>query len=139
MGIQKLQVGMAGLGRVGKLHAINFLQRTPRAQLVAAFSPDPNEISWGKLNLEPHGVTLYDNYDEMLKHPGLQAVAIGTATSVHAEEAIKAIERDLHVLCEKPLSIDVEVVRLVCCRMHYLELKLIVGTFSSVQVGCSGC
>ena len=139
MGIQKLQVGMAGLGRVGKLHAINFLQRTPRAQLVAAFSPDPNEISWGKLNLEPHGVTLYDNYDEMLKHPGLQAVAIGTATSVHAEAAIKAIERDLHVLCEKPLSIDVEVVRLVCCRMQYLELKLIVGTFSSVQVGCSGC
>lgn len=110
MGVQKLQVGMAGLGRVGKIHAINFLQRTPRAQLVAAFTPDPNGVSWGKLNLEPHGVTLYDNYDEMLKHPGLQAVAIGTATSVHAEEAIKAIERDLHVLCEKPLSIDVEVV-----------------------------
>lgn len=136
MGIQKLQVGMAGLGRVGKLHAINFLQRTPRAQLVAAFSPDPNEISWGKLNLEPHGVTLYDNYDEMLKHPGLQAVAIGTATSVHAEEAIKAIERDLHVLCEKPLSIDVEVVRFVSRRMRYLELELIFGIFSSVQVGC---
>jgi myo-inositol 2-dehydrogenase/D-chiro-inositol 1-dehydrogenase len=34
-------------------------------------------------------VTLYTNYDEMLKHPGLQAVAIGTATSVHAEETIK--------------------------------------------------
>jgi predicted dehydrogenase len=110
MGIQKLQVGMAGLGRVGKLHATNFLQKTPRAELVAAFTPDPTEIAWGRVNLEPHGVTLYTNYDEMLKHPGLQAVAIGTATSVHAEEAIKAIEKDLHVLCEKPLSTDVEVV-----------------------------
>jgi hypothetical protein len=29
MTVQKLQVGMAGLGRVGKLHAINFLQKTP--------------------------------------------------------------------------------------------------------------
>jgi predicted dehydrogenase len=111
MGVQKLQVGMAGLGRVGKLHAINFLQKTPRAELVAAFTPDQNEIAWGRVNLEPHGVTLYTDYDEMLKHPGLQAVAIGTATSVHAEEAIKAIEKDLHVLCEKPLSVDVEVVR----------------------------
>ena len=114
MATQKLQVGMAGLGRVGKFHALNFLQRTPHAQLVAAFTPDPIEISWGKLNLEPHGVTLYDNYDEMLKHPGLEAVAIGTATSVHAEETIKAIDHDLHVLCEKPLSIDVEVVSFLC-------------------------
>ncbi|KAJ5569466.1 uncharacterized protein N7459_008896 [Penicillium hispanicum] len=113
MAIQKLRVGMAGLGRVGKLHAINFLQKTPRAQLVAAFTPDPNEISWGKAYLEPHGVTLYDEYDEMLKHPGLQAVAIGTATSVHAEEAIQAIEHDLHVLCEKPLSVDIEVCKAV--------------------------
>ena len=115
MTVQKLQVGMAGLGRVGKLHAINFLQKTPRAQLLAAFSPDPAEIAWGRVNLEPHGVTLYTNYDEMLKHPGLQAVVIGTATSVHAEETIKAIEQDLHVLCEKPLSTDVEVVRASPC------------------------
>ncbi|KAJ5651434.1 uncharacterized protein N7484_005157 [Penicillium longicatenatum] len=113
MGIQKLQVGMAGLGRVGKFHAMNFLQRTPRAELVAAFTPDPTEIAWGRVNLEPHGVTLYDNYDDMLKHPGLQAVAIGTATSVHAEEAIKAIDADLHVLCEKPLSIHIDVCKAV--------------------------
>lgn len=110
MVVQKLKVGMAGLGRVGKLHATNFLHRTPRADLVAVFTPDQGEISWGKQNLEPYGVTLYDNYDKMLEHPGLQAVAIGTATSVHAEETMKAIDHDLHVLCEKPLSTDVEVV-----------------------------
>lgn len=124
MGVQKLQVGMAGLGRVGKFHATNFLERTPRAQLVAAFTPDPNELSWGRINLEPHGITLYDNYDEMLKHPGLQAVAIGTATSVHAEEAIKAIDADLHVLCEKPLSIHIDVV----CQFESLGLEAIMLT-----------
>ncbi|KAJ5758518.1 hypothetical protein N7520_005674 [Penicillium odoratum] len=107
MGIPKLQVGMAGLGRVSKFHATNFLQR-PCAELVAAFSPDPTEIAWGRVNLEPHRVTLYDNYNEMLKHPGLQAVAIGTATSVHADQVIKAIDVELHVLCEKPLSIHID-------------------------------
>lgn len=110
MSVQKLKVGMAGLGRVGKIHANNFLHQTPRAELVAAFTPDPAEISWGRQNLEPYGVTLYDDYDKMLGHPGLQAVAIGTATSVHAEETMKAIDRDLHVLCEKPLSTKVQVV-----------------------------
>ncbi|KAB8268968.1 hypothetical protein BDV30DRAFT_217510 [Aspergillus minisclerotigenes] len=113
MSVHKLKVGMAGLGRVGKIHVINLLHHTPRAELVAAFSPDPAEIAWGKQNLEPYGVTLYDNYDRMLEHPGLAAVAIGTATSVHAEQTIKAIDRDLHVLCEKPLSTDIEVCKAV--------------------------
>ncbi|KAL3460889.1 hypothetical protein BJX64DRAFT_300432 [Aspergillus heterothallicus] len=125
---KKLAVGAAGLGRMGKRHALNFLNRAPRAALVAAFSPDPEEISWAKQNLEPHGVTLYTKYEDMINHPGLQAVVIGTATSVHAEEAVKAIEKDLHVLCEKPLSISVdicnEVVQAARARPH---LKVMCG------------
>lgn len=107
---QKLKIAAAGLGRMGKRHAINFLHRTPRAELVAAFSPDPSELAWGKENLEPYGVTLYDDYKKMIEHEGLMAVVIGTATSVHAEEAIQAMEKNLHVLCEKPLSTSIDVV-----------------------------
>ncbi|KAF2113149.1 hypothetical protein BDV96DRAFT_151844 [Lophiotrema nucula] len=109
MAPKKLQIAAAGLGRMGKRHALNFLDRTPRAELVAAFSPDPEELQWAEQHLKPYGVTLYDNYDKMIEQKGLDAVVIGTATSVHAEEAIKAIEKNLHVLCEKPLSTDVEV------------------------------
>ena len=58
-------------------------------------------------------MTLYTDYDEMLKHPQLQAVVIATVTTVHAEQAIKAMEANLHVLCEKPLSTSVEVVRML--------------------------
>lgn len=110
MAPKKLKIAAAGLGRMGARHALNFLHRAPRAELVAAFSPDPDELSWGRINLEPYGVTLYDNYDKMMEHPGLMAVVIGTATSVHAEEAIKAMEKNLHVLCEKPLSTSIDVV-----------------------------
>lgn len=77
--------------------------------MVAAFSPDPAEIAWGRNNLEPYGVTLYSDYDEMLRHPGLEAMIVATATIVHAEQAIKAIEKNLHVLCEKPLGTTVEI------------------------------
>lgn len=111
--VQKLKIAAAGLGRMGARHAINFLHRTPRAELVAAFTPDPKELAWARTNLEPHGVTLYTDYDEMIKQEGLQAVVIGTATSVHAEEAIKAMHQGLHVLCEKPLSTSIPVVSFV--------------------------
>lgn len=110
MAPKKLKIAAAGLGRMGARHALNFLNRAPRAELVAAFSPDPDELSWARVHLEPYGVTLYDNYDKMMEHPGLQAVVIGTATSVHAEEAIKAMEHNLHVLCEKPLSTSIDIV-----------------------------
>jgi myo-inositol 2-dehydrogenase/D-chiro-inositol 1-dehydrogenase len=110
MAVRKLKVACAGLGRMGARHAFNFLNRTPRAELVAAFTPDPKEADWARRELEPSGVTIYTDYDEMLKHDGLEAVVVATVTTAHAEEAIKAINADKHVLCEKPLSTSVEVV-----------------------------
>ncbi|CAK3995966.1 myo-inositol 2-dehydrogenase [Lecanosticta acicola] len=108
MAIKKLKIACSGLGRMGARHALHFLEKTPRAELVAAFSPDEKEIAWARSKLEPFGVKLYTDYEEMLKHPGLEAVVVATATTVHAEQAIKAIEKDLHVLCEKPLSTRVD-------------------------------
>lgn len=110
MAPQKLKIACAGLGRMGKRHALHFLNRTPRAELVAASTPDETEIQWAKQHLEPFGVRLYKDYDEMLKQEGLQAVVIASVTTVHAEQTIKAIHLNLHVLCEKPLSTSVEVV-----------------------------
>jgi hypothetical protein len=112
MAPRKLKIACAGLGRMGKRHALHFLNRTPRAELVAASTPDDEEIQWAKQHLEPYGVRLYKDYDEMLKQEGLQAVVIASVTTVHAEQAIKAIEANLHVLCEKPLSTSVEIVRI---------------------------
>ncbi|KAF7182680.1 hypothetical protein CNMCM7691_002341 [Aspergillus felis] len=108
---QKLRVGIAGLGRMGKRHAINFHELTARADVVAASTPDHNERDWAAENLQ--GVQIFQDYDEMLEKADLEAVVIASITAVHAEQALKAIEKGLHVLCEKPLSIDVEVAQSV--------------------------
>lgn len=110
MSSPKLKVAIAGLGRMGSRHALHFHQLTPRAELIAVSSPDPKEIAWAARNLE--GVRTYLDYDEMLRtEKELQAVVVSSATVVHAEQAIKAINLGLHVLCEKPLSTSPEVVR----------------------------
>ena len=119
MAPKKLRVGIAGLGRMGTRHALHFLNRTPRAELVAASTPDDEEIRWARTHLEPFGVMLYKSYDEMLKQEGLQAVVIASVTTVHAEQAIKAIEADKHVLCEKPLSTSVTIV----CFLTWMPLS----------------
>lgn len=108
---RRLKVAASGLGRMGKRHALHFLNRTPRAELVAAFTPDPDEMKWAQQSLVPFGVTLYDDYDKMLEHEGLEAVVVATVTAVHAEQSIKAMDKNLHVLCEKPLSTELDIVR----------------------------
>lgn len=111
MSSPKLKVAIAGLGRMGARHALHFHQLTPRAELIAVSSPDPKEIAWAARNLE--GVRTYLDYDQMLREEkDLQSVVVSSATIVHAEQAIKAIDLGLHVLCEKPLSTSPEVVRL---------------------------
>jgi myo-inositol 2-dehydrogenase/D-chiro-inositol 1-dehydrogenase len=66
------------------------------------------ERRWAETNLE--GVKIYATFDEMLEQESLHAVVVASATSVHAEQALKAIAKGYHVLCEKPLSIDLTIV-----------------------------
>ncbi|KAL4883237.1 hypothetical protein BJY04DRAFT_216538 [Aspergillus karnatakaensis] len=111
MPTHKLRVGIAGLGRMGKRHATNFHTFTSRAHVVAASTPDESERKWGADNLED--VAIYSDFDEMLEKENLDAVVVASVTAVHAEQTLKAIEKGLHVLCEKPLSIDVKIAQSV--------------------------
>jgi len=51
--------------------------------------------------------------DELLAHPGLEAVHVAGPVSTHAEVAIAAARAGLHVLCEKPLAATLDEARAV--------------------------
>ena len=90
------------------------INRVPRVQVVAVCSSEPHEIEWAKRqeDYKEFGISTYGDYNDMLSHPGLQAVWISSSTDVHASQSIAAIEKGIHVLCEKPFSTDLgEVIR----------------------------
>lgn len=105
--VRKLQVAVSGLGRMGARHAKHLLEKTPRAELVAACDPNPEARAWALQHLTPYGTKIYEDFDEMLKHPGLEAVCVAGITTEHAPQTIRAIQANKHVLCEKPLSTDI--------------------------------
>jgi len=94
----------------GKRHVSTLINRVPRARVVAVSSSTPSEMEWARAEPDyiDFGITAYDIYEEMLEHPGLQAVWVSTSTDVHAIQTIKAVEKGLHVLCEKPLSTNMD-------------------------------
>lgn len=102
---RRLRIGIAGLGRLGRRHAENLAQRTPRAQLVAACSPVAEELAWAEQQL---GVARgYGDYAAMLADPDVDAVFLVTPTTLHAAQIIEGLQAGKHVFCEKPLSLEI--------------------------------
>ena len=59
--------------------------------------------------IEKYGALPYvSSYDEAIAIPDLDAVIIATPTSAHEPMVRKALERGLHVFCEKPLTLSGE-------------------------------
>lgn len=100
---RKLRVGVVGIGRMGQHHAMNILHRTPRADLICACSPAESDLIWAEEHLVPHGVHVVPTFEEMIETPGLEAVIIASASFLHTSQTTTALEKGLHVLCEKPV------------------------------------
>ncbi len=101
--MKKINVGLVGLGRLGKEYAKNLAFKIRAANLVAVCSIVPEELEFAKNEL---GVqNLHNKYEEMLEQEELDAIFIVSSTNMHADHIIKALEAGLHVFSEKPLAI----------------------------------
>ena len=100
-----VRIAIAGLGRLGRRHADIFRWRVRGAELVAACSPVAEERAWAQQQLGLAHVVA--GFDELVALPDVDAVVIVTPTSLHADQAIAALEAGKHVFCEKPLALEV--------------------------------
>ncbi len=96
-----LNVGLAGLGRMGRVHAGNLAGRCPSARLSCVFDAVPGVAEAAAAQL---GVGWAASYDELLD--SCDAVAIATSTGSHAELTVAAAQAGKPVFCEKPISLD---------------------------------
>lgn len=56
-------------------------------------------------------VTIYDDFDAALRHPGVEAVSICTPQHVHCANALAAARAGKHLLIEKPVGISLDELR----------------------------
>jgi predicted dehydrogenase len=100
----KIRVGLIGCGGNMRKAHLPRIKAVRDAQLVTVSDPLPEAAqqiieTWGKL------LTVYGDYRQMLRQEDLDAVIISTPHSQHIEQARAALNRKLHVLVEKPLTI----------------------------------
>ena len=121
-----LRVGIAGLGRLGRRHALNLAQRVPGATLAAACSPLDTDLAWARDALPD--ARRYDDYAALLADDMLDALWLVTPSALHATQIVEALRAGKHVFCEKPLSLDVaECERVTAEAARYPQLQVTIG------------
>lgn len=101
----RVRLGLAGLGRMGQLHARNLAGCVPLVELVRVVDADEK---LARAAGELLGVAWSASYRDLLNDPAIDGVVLATPTPLHAEMIEQAAAAGKHVFCEKPISLDLE-------------------------------
>jgi predicted dehydrogenase len=99
-----LRVGLVGCGVIGRLHAQR-LSQDPRVRLTVLCDADAKAAEALQKDLAPQAV-LETDARRAIAQPDLDAVVLCSPTTLHYEQCCWALDRALHVLCEKPLATE---------------------------------
>jgi myo-inositol 2-dehydrogenase/D-chiro-inositol 1-dehydrogenase len=118
-----IRIGVAGVGRIGSMHAGIIARQTPGATLVAV--ADVNEeaaksVAAG-LQVEAAGV------EELISSPDIDAIAICTSTDTHVDLMVKAAAAGKAIFCEKPISLDLAEVDRALNAVEAAGVPLMIG------------
>lgn len=98
-------IALVGCGRISKNHFESIAQLKNDLNLVAVCDiiPERAREAAGK-----YGATPYTDYDLMLQRDDIDIVSVCTPSGLHPEHGIKAAQRGIHVITEKPMAITLE-------------------------------
>jgi predicted dehydrogenase len=103
LNLEPLRVGIVGAGGIALTHYKGYVAAGARVMGFAepvAETRARREIEWG--------VPGYASVAELLEKADIEAVSVCTPNASHALATIAAAEAGKHVLCEKPLSLNLE-------------------------------
>lgn len=108
--MNKVKVGIIGTGFQGELYAGFIVKgKVKNMELVALSSPSLEKKN--KFEKLYPNIPFYRNYIDMLESGSVDAVIVCTPHYSHPEIGIATLERDIHVLIEKPAGVQGKKVR----------------------------
>jgi len=109
---KKLRIGIIGTGGIAHSHMKTYLKQ-PDVEVVAGADLVPGKAREFFDKYESKALDFVD-YKEMLDTVELDAVSVCTYNCTHAECTIYALEKGLHVLLEKPMTVTLDEAIEIC-------------------------
>ena len=104
-----LRFGVIGVGRIGKIHIENLVNRISGAEVVAVCDVDAAELA---AIASKFGIArTFADYRELLDLAEVDAVAICSPTDQHYQMIVDAAARGKQIFCEKPIDLSLEKVQ----------------------------
>ncbi|MBA3777621.1 MAG: Gfo/Idh/MocA family oxidoreductase [Betaproteobacteria bacterium] len=100
-----VRFGVVGLGNMGRFHADYMNSLQPAARLGGVC--DVDEKRRKEISDKHGGVPAFGTYQELIDSGAVDAILIATPHYQHPEIAEMAMNKGLHVLCEKPAAVTV--------------------------------
>jgi predicted dehydrogenase len=127
--MDKLPIGVIGVGHLGKLHTKMFKQ-IENCELAGVFDANPEQA---KAVSQEFGVPAFNSIEELLSK--VKAVSIAAVTSAHHEIAKKCLQNNVHVFVEKPITTTIEQAEELVEIAKNNNLKLQVGHIERFNPG----
>ena len=113
-----------GLGK----HAINkvlpAIDKSENFSLYGVCSRDINSL---KAIKDKYNVITWNSTSEMLSNKGIDAIYLATPPALHTEQAIKVLDKGIHLLCEKPITMSPKDTSLLIEKANQSNVVLLEG------------
>jgi myo-inositol 2-dehydrogenase / D-chiro-inositol 1-dehydrogenase len=121
----KLRFGVLGVGRIGKVHIANLVNRIPGIEVVALADALASEAS---AVAGQFGVAhVFHNHEELLNSSEIDAVVVCTPTNTHHDIILAAASAGKHVFCEKPIELTLQKIERINTHVKKTGVQLMVG------------
>jgi predicted dehydrogenase len=123
---KRIGYAVVGLGSIAEISVLPAFRNSKKSKLMALVSHDKSRAQELGAMLGVKHCYSYENYDQCLSQPGVDAVFITSVNGAHAEQTIRAARAGKHVLCEKPMATSVEDCRRMvkACRANGVRLMI---------------
>jgi len=122
---KEVNLGVIGLGRIGKLHVHNIITQIPDAKLVGV--TDIIEDPLAEISQKYEIPIIEKDYHYLLDNTQIDAVIICSSTDTHAQIIIEAALAGKHIFCEKPIALDLADIDKALSEVKKSGVKLQIG------------
>jgi predicted dehydrogenase len=125
---RKIGYAVIGLGRIAG-HFMPGTRSTTNSTITGLVSGhrDKADRIAAEYGVPAGSIYNYDNFDEIARNPAIDAVYVALPNSMHAEYTIRAAKAGKHVLCEKPMSLNVAEAESMIAACKAANVKLMIA------------
>lgn len=126
---KKLGIALVGLGSYSRGQLAPGLKNAKYCYLagIVTGTPSKEKVWMNKYNIPKENVYNYQNFDDIANNKSIDIVYVVLPNSMHADFCIRAAKAGKHVICEKPMAVNVAECDAIIKACKQAGVKLSVG------------